>query len=148
MVRIRAGGRTSRSRGFSLLEAMAASGMMAALLVPTLATMRHAMLQSEETALRRFLAQCAVQTLEQACGQQMAAWQAGDSADKAGALQGVVVMCATKTSDALADGGVPGRLMVVEVLAWGDRQRNSAVDAGELKVRLVTKVAKLSSYAN
>lgn len=125
---------------------MAASGMMAALLVPTLAVMRHAMLQSEETALRKLLAQLAVLELEHACDQQMANWQASDTQVKAGSFNGVFARANIKTSDALADGGVPGRLMAVEVVVWGDVQANVALDAGEPKVKLVTKVAKLSSY--
>jgi type II secretory pathway pseudopilin PulG len=135
--------RSAQRRGFSLLEAMAASGMMAALLVPTLATMRYAMVQSEDATLRRFLAHYAVLKLEEACAEQIANWQSGDAVATFVATEFKV---ATKTSDALADGGVPGRLMVVETVAWFDANGNGSVDAGEAHVNMASKVSRLQSY--
>ncbi len=45
-------------------------------------------------------------------------------------------------SDRVADGGIPNRFMVIQVMTWVDQNRNAIWDAGEPRQQLATGVAR------
>ena len=49
-------------------------------------------------------------------------------------------------SDAVVDGGVVGKLMVVTVTTYSDDNGNNAMDTSEARTVMTTKLAKLASY--
>jgi hypothetical protein len=52
---------------------------------------------------------------------------------------------ADRSEDA-GDGGIEDQLMAVTVTAWEDEDADDALDAGELKITLRSKIAKLATY--
>jgi hypothetical protein len=50
-------------------------------------------------------------------------------------------------SDAPASGGLTNQLMNISVTTFSDDNGNGTMDAGEARITLTTKVAKLVSYA-
>ena len=49
-------------------------------------------------------------------------------------------------TDETASGGIPDQLMVIQATVWQDSNGNKAVDTGELKTSMTTKVAKMALY--
>lgn len=135
-------------RGFSLVEMLAATALMAGTVAPALAVMRDAMAISRESTRRQLLSLYAVQALENHTALTMQNWANG-SASMSAALDGQPnIRMQIIKSDAVVDGGLPNRLMHLRVVAFDDADADSTLDASELAVRVRTKVAKLTSYEN
>ncbi|HMO87076.1 MAG TPA: prepilin-type N-terminal cleavage/methylation domain-containing protein [Lacipirellulaceae bacterium] len=132
--------------GFSLVEMMAATALMAGTLAPALSVMRSAMAMSREAATRSLVANYAVQTLEAQSALAMQNWTNGTATGNfAGDGYPLVKFIAVR-SDAPSNGGLTNRLMHIQVTAYEDVNGNSAADAGELKFSIRTKVARLNTY--
>ncbi len=134
--------------GFSLLEMMAATALVASTLVPALSLIRDAMAQSREMNRRNLLANYAVRILEEQTALAATNWTnatvTGDfSSDGYTSLR----YTATK-SDAVVDGGLVDRLMHIRVTVYDDADGNSSVGTNELQINFRTKVAKLVTYEN
>lgn len=134
--------------GFSLLEMLAATALVAGTLAPALAVMRDAMAVSREGVRRSLVANYAVQVLESQSSVVMQNWSTGTvtgnfSADGYGTIKYSAVK-----SDVPADGGLVNRLMHIQVTAYDDANGNSTADAGEIRATIRTKVARLASYIN
>ena len=137
-----------RRGGFSLVEMIAATALVAGTLAPALTVMRDAMAASREASRRNLLAIYAVQTLEYAAGATMQSWTTGTDAGNL-AFEGYpTIRYVVTRSDAPANGGIAGQLMHVQVTVFDDENGNSTWNAGEEAVRFRTKVAKLLTYEN
>ena len=138
----------TRPRGFSLLEMLAATALVAGTLAPALAVMRDAMAMSREGLRRSLVANYAVQVLETQAALTMQNWTSGTVTGNFSVDGYATIKYTAIKSDAPASGGLTNRLMHLQVTAYDDANGNAAADAGEVKSTIRTKVAKLASYIN
>jgi prepilin-type N-terminal cleavage/methylation domain-containing protein len=137
------GGRLRNVRaGYSLLEVVMAMVVVGLILVPTASLMAQA-LRGERTRVKR------AELLQLANGKQAEFGhlarvnfqnrsEHGDFASRGhGDLQ-YTVTC----SDSTTQGGIPGRLQSIIVVAWYDENANRTLDAAEPHVSLWTTVAR------
>ena len=138
-------GRMARS-GNSLLEVLAASALIGAILVPTLEVMRDAMTMSREIDVQNLLNLYAVSELERQMGTVAANWSNatfdGDFASEGHAN----IRYTGSRSDALVDGGIPDRLMTLTVTTYDDADGGDDLDGNELQLTMTTKVGKFVTY--
>ncbi len=137
-----------RRHGFSLVEMLAATALVAGTLAPALAVMRDAMAMSREGARRSLVANYAVQALESQAALAMQAWTIGTTTGSFTADGHPTIKYTALQSDAPASGGLTNRLMHIQVTAFDDADGDSLADASELKASIRTKVARLASYVN
>ena len=147
--------RTARRRrcriapaGFSLLEMLAATALVAGTLAPALAVMRDAMAVSREAVQRQLVANYAVQVVESQSALVMQNWSNGTVTGNFSADGYSTIKYSAVKSDAPASGGLTNRLMHIQVTVYEDKDADSVADSNEVKVSLRTKVAKLTSYVN
>ena len=138
--------RSKTHRGFSLVEVIGATALLAGTLTPTLEAMRAAMAQSREMTVRRLLANYAVRVLEEQIATSMQAWPSGTNTGDFAVDGQAAIRFVAVTSDASVDGGIPGRLMHVAVTVYEDADGDDALDTGELNVQFRTKIASLLTY--
>jgi prepilin-type N-terminal cleavage/methylation domain-containing protein len=138
----------ARRRGFSLVEMIAATALMAGTLAPALAVMRDAMSASREADRRQLLANYAVTVLEYAAAASMQNWGSDTSTGSFASDGHPTIRYQLTRSDDPAGGGVAGRLMHLQATVYDDVDNDSILDANEIKVRFRTKVAKLPTYEN
>jgi len=129
--------------GFSLLELIAATALVALTIVPALSLMRDAMAQSRAMNRRNLLAIYAVQKLEEQSAFAMQYWTNATDEDNFAAYGHHL-----SRSDAVADGGIVDRLARIQVIVFDDVDGNLLPGANELQVQFRTKVAKLVTYEN
>lgn len=134
--------------GFSLLEMLAATALVAGTLAPALAVMRDAMSVSREAVQRQLVANYAVQVLESQSALVMQNWTNGTVTGNLSADGYATIKYTAVKSDAVASGGLVNRLMHIQVTAYEDKDADSVADSNEVKVSVRTKVAKLTSYVN
>ena len=134
--------------GFSLLEMVFATALMAGTLVPALAVMRDSLAVSRETATRALLTNYGVQKVENYTAVSIATWNVATTTENFAGDGYSNIVSIVDTSDDPSDGGLTNRLMVIDVTVFQDLNSNSTLDSGELSVSLRTKVAKLNSYEN
>jgi prepilin-type N-terminal cleavage/methylation domain-containing protein len=132
--------------GFSLVEMILATALLAGTLAPALTVMRNAMSISRESARRALLANYAVEALEYAQGVTMQSWTTGTTTGNFASDGYPTLLYSVTRSDAPAGGGITGRLMHVQAVLWDDVNGNSTLDSSEIAVRMRTKVAKLTTY--
>ena len=135
-------------RGFSLVEMVAATALVAGTLAPALAVMRDAMRVSREGGRRNLLANYAVQTLETYTALSMQAWTTGTAAGNELADGHPTIRFQVTCSDSPVNGGITDRLMHLQVVVFDDADNDAVFDANELNVRVRTKIAKLATYEN
>ena len=135
-------------RGFSLLEMASATALLAGTLVPALAVMRDAMAISRETTSRSLMANYAVQKLEEQIALGMGAWTNDTGVNNYSSDGHPEIAFNFVRSDDPADGGITGSLMHVEVTLFEDLDSDLILDAGELTLKMRTKIAKLATYEN
>lgn len=137
-----------RRRGFSLVEMIAATALVAGTLAPALAVMRDAMSASRDAHRRRLMANYAVTVLEYAAAASMQNW-GSDTNHGSFASDGYPTIRYQLTrSDDPAHGGAIGRLLHLQAMVYDDVDNDAIADATENKVRFRTKVAKLMTYEN
>ncbi len=136
------------SGGFSLLEMVFATALLAGTLAPALAVMRDAMALSRETTVRSLLSNYAVQKLEEHAALGIGSWTNGsDSNTFSGDGHPEIAFSVTR-SDNPVNGGITGSLMHIQVTVFEDLDNDLNPDAGELQVSMRTKIAKLGTYEN
>jgi len=135
-------------RGFSLLEMVFATGLLAGILVPALAVLRDAMAISRETTSRSLLANYAVHTLEEQVALGMGGWTNNNDADTFAAEGHPGIAFNSVRSDNPSDGGITGSLMHVGVTVFEDLDSDLTPGVGELTLTMRTKIAKLATYEN
>ena len=149
------GGNTMRTRtkkrpatGYTLLELVMATFIMAAVLVPALALMRESMQLSGKVETRGMLNTLCVSKLEEHLA--LAAVSFSD-ATVTGNFNGIGqsgLRFRVVRSTNPADGGIADRLMAITVTIWQDDDADTVLDAGEANVSLSTKLAKMVVYQN
>ena len=140
--------RAPKRRAFSLLEMIAATGLVAGTLVPTIAVLRDAMVQSREAVRRQFLANYAVLVLESQAALVMQNWTSASTNGNFSSDGHPNVKYLAVQTDQPASGGIVDRLMDIRVTVYDDADGDSTIDSDELQVVFRTKVSKLVSYAN
>ena len=137
-----------RQCGFSLLEIVTASALVASILVPALSVMRDAMAQSREVNRRNLLANYAVRILEDQLALTATNWASSTVSGNFSSDGYPNVRYTVTKSDNPADGGLTNQLMHIQTTVYDDADQDAMLDVGELKVNYRTKVAKLGSYEN
>lgn len=137
-----------RPNGFSLLEMLAATAIVAGTLAPALSVMRDAMAVSREAVQRNLVANYAIQILEGQAALAMQNWSNGTVTGNFSADGYSTVKYTATRSDAVASGGLVNRLMHIQVTAYEDKDADSVADANEVKVTIRTKIAKMMTYTN
>jgi prepilin-type N-terminal cleavage/methylation domain-containing protein len=135
-------------RGFSLLEMLAATALVAGTLSPALAVMRDAMAISREGVERGLVANYATSVLENQSALVGQTWSTGTVTGNFAADGYATIKYTATKSDAPANGGLTNRLMHIQVTAYADQDGDSVADAYEVKFTVRTKIARLTSYVN
>lgn len=136
------------TRGFSLLEMIAAAALVTGTVVPALAVIRDAMAESRDLHRRHLLANYAVRILEDQAAYVATHWtNATVTGDYSADGHSKIRYSLTRSDDPL-DGGLVNQLMNLEVTVYDDADGNLTLDTGELQETYRTKVAKMNSYEN
>lgn len=135
-----------RLRGFSLLEMVMATALVAGFLVPALGVIRDSLAASSDQNQRNLLANYAVSVLESQCAQRMMNWTSATVTGNFAIDGHADIRYQAVASDAPAQGGITGSLMHIQVTVFQDADGDSTVDASEMQVYFRTKVAQLESY--
>jgi hypothetical protein len=133
-------------RGYSMLEVMLASSICVTAIVPALAMLRDGIALGEIIDTRHLLLTYSVSKMEEQLAVIGATWPTGTVTGNFAADGQSSIRYSVTRSDAVVDGGVVGKLMVVTVTVYSDDNGNSAMDASEARTIMTTKVAKLASY--
>ena len=145
-------GRGHGAGGFSLLEVIAATTIIAAFLVPALSVVRDAMAQSRQMNRRNVMSNHASYMIELYTALGANNWTVASNTSTSSnfvAPDGYANLRIDLTmSDDPADGGLTDQLSHLQVLVYDDLNTNSIHDANEPSVSYRTKVAKLNSYEN
>lgn len=129
-----------------MLELVAASAIISIAIVPALAVMRKRVLASMDLRHYEWMHCRCVAVLEQAMATTAACWEMNTTDGVLGSVDSTPFRYMTVASDRNSVGGVPGKLAVVDALVFRDSNRNRTRDAGEIEVRMATKVAKTLTY--
>ena len=124
---------------------MAASICITAI-VPALAMLRNGMDLANTIDTRHLLLTYAVSKMEEQLAIVGATWATGTLTGNFASDGQSTIRYSVTRSDAVADGGVVGKLMVVTVTTYSDDNGNNAMDSSEARLVVTTKVAKLTSY--
>jgi hypothetical protein len=141
-----AGDNANARSGYSMLEVVLASSICLTAIVPALSMLRDGIALGDIIDTRHLLLQYGVSKMEEQLAVIGATWTTGTlTGNFASDGQSSIRFTVTK-SDAVVDGGVVGKLMVVTVTTYNDANGNSTMDASEARTTLTTKLAKLVSY--
>ena len=139
--------RRCRARyAYSMLEVVLASSICMSALVPALAVLRDGITLGDKIDTRHLLLTYSVSKLEEQLGIVGASWATGTVAGNFAADGQSSIRYTVTRSDAVVDGGIVGKLMVVTVTTYSDDNGNSAMDASEARTTMTTKIANLVSY--
>ncbi len=136
--------------GLTLLEVIAASGVIATALAPALRITRTALLTADRLDRQERCLTVANDHIESLMARTVADWDtvvSPTATTASAAVSGYPGMRARDLStDAAAAGGVAGRLASVSTLIWYDDDGDAVHDSGEPSVTLATAVARLTAY--
>jgi hypothetical protein len=136
-----------RLRAYSLLEVVLASAICASALVPALGFMRDGVALGDIIDTRHLLLTYGVSKMEEQLAVTGATWSTGTTTGNFASDGQTSLRFTVTRSDSAASGGITNQLMNVTVTTYSDDNGNSAMDTGEARITLTTKVAKLVSYA-
>lgn len=123
-----------------------AIALVAGTLAPALALVRDGLALSETTDQKALLTNYAVCKVEEHLALVAASWTSG-TANGDFAADGFSNIRFTVTqSDSVADGGIVGQLMHVQVTTYIDSDGDDALDATESRCDFRTKIGKFASY--
>jgi hypothetical protein len=125
-----------------------ATALLAGTLAPALAVMRDAMALSREITVRSLLSNYAVQKLDEHSALGIGSWTNGSDANTFSADGHPEIAFSVTRSDNPVSGGITGSLMHVQVTVFEDLDNDLSPDAGEIQIRMRTKIAKLETYEN
>jgi hypothetical protein len=147
-LRWRAASKATARLGYSMIEVVLAASICLTALVPALAMLRDGLALADIIDTRQLLLNYGVSKMEEQLAIVGATWTTGTlSGNFASDGQASIRYTVTK-SDAVVDGGVVGKLMVVTVTTYSDDNGNSSMDASEARTTVTTKIAKLTSYVS
>ena len=139
-------GRMTRRRAYSLLEVMLASTICATALVPALAILRDGMLATEKIDTRHMMLLYGVQKMEEQLAVVAATWTTAAASGDYAADGHPSIRYSVTRSDSGASGGITNRLMSITVTVYSDDDGDDALDSGEARTVLTTKISKLATY--
>jgi hypothetical protein len=142
----RAGRRTRLRRGYSMLEVVLASSICITAIVPALAMLRDGIALGEIIDTRHLLLTYGVSKMEEQLAIIGATWTTGTLTGNFAADGQPSIRFSVTRSDAVVDGGIVNKLMVVSVTTYSDDNGNNVMDTSEARTILTTKIAKLTSY--
>lgn len=136
--------RASTRLGASLLEAMAACVCATLFLLPT-----ATMLSDASRWSARMENQSELQSLTEGCIDELqfqltTNFRSGQSRNTFASKGFSQSRFDAQYSDRVSDGGIPGRFMVIHVVAWSDSNSNGAWDPSEPKFEVHTGMARRS----
>ncbi|OYP34428.1 hypothetical protein [Rhodopirellula sp. MGV] len=132
--------------GQTMLELVAATTIISVAIAPALGLMRERVIVSADLRHYEWLHCRCIAQLELAMATTSATWNIQNKQGRLGSVDSIPCHFLTVVSDQPSVGGVPGKLAVIDVLTFRDSNRNGTFDAGELHLRLATKVAKTKTY--
>jgi hypothetical protein len=135
-----------RRPGQTLLELTVALTIVAGTLVPALRLMRLASEQSRAIEQRNVMATLAVGKLEEHMSLTADDWFAGTFSGTLSQASYPNLHFRVTRSDAGVAGGIPDRLLAIQVTIWDDANSNAARDSNESYVEIASKIAKLAGY--
>lgn len=139
--------KTVRSTGgYSLVELIAASAILATTLTPALELVRDGIELSQESVQRQILAMYAVSQVEEHLALSAATWATGSYSGSLATDGHSSLRYDTFCSDSPADGGVEDRLMTILSTTYYDDNGDTVLSAGELSCTFQTKLARLATY--
>ena len=133
-------------RGYSMLEVVLASSICLTALVPALAMLRDGIALGDIIDTRHLLLTYSVSKMEDQLAVVGATWPTGTVTGNFASDGQSSIRYSVTRSDAVIDGGIVGKLMVVTVTTYSDDNGNSTMDSSEARTTMTTKVAKLVSY--
>lgn len=131
---------------YSLVEVVAAIGLMAATLVPAMELIRQSMKNSVEDDMRQLLALYAASQVEQQLGMTAMFWTVGSTTGDYAADGHPGIRYVTTCSDDPVDGGIVGQLMDVRTTVYDDANNDDVLTAGEKQCSFRTKIGKFATY--
>lgn len=129
-----------------MIEVVMAASICISAIVPALAMLRNGMALADTIDTRHLLLTYAVSKLEEQLAIVGATWSTGTLTGNFASDGQSSIRFSVTRSDAVADGGVVGKLMVITVTTYSDDNGNNAMDSSEARLVVTTKVAKLTSY--
>jgi hypothetical protein len=132
--------------GYSMLEVVLASSICLTALVPALAMLRDGIALGDIIDTRHLLLTYSVSKMEEQLAVVGATWPTGTVTGNFASDGQTSIRYTVSRSDAVIDGGIVGKLMVVTVTTYSDDNGNSTMDLSEARTTMTTKVAKLGSY--
>ena len=138
-------GRDQRS-GQTLLELVAATTIIAIALVPALKLTRSGVMNIATLERNELAVSLCVSKLEEELARTAAGWDLTPRSGNFASIGRPELLFMVRKSDAVADGGTPGSLTVVDVIVWHDEDSGGDLDPDETQVRYATKIAKVISY--
>ena len=138
----------SRRGGQTLLELIAATIVISVALVPALSLTRTVIGNTAELEFAEARLTLCISKIEEELAYTAATW---DLTNQSGSMsypgQNNLRFVVVK-SDALADGGIPDSLAIIDATVWQDADADGVLDEDERRVRLTTKIAKIVTYQN
>ncbi|HEY3395052.1 MAG TPA: hypothetical protein VGK58_20275 [Lacipirellulaceae bacterium] len=135
-------------KAYSLLEIVLASGICATALVPALALLRDGVTLADRVDARHLLLLYGVSKMEEHLAIVAAGWTEGTFTGNFATEGHANVRYIVVQSDEVASGGIVDRLMNVEVTTYRDEDGDAALDAGEMRNIMRTKIGRFTSYEN
>jgi hypothetical protein len=129
-----------------MLEVVLASSICITAIVPALAMLRDGIALGDIIDTRHLLLTYSVSKMEEQLAVIGATWPTGTIAGNFASDGQSTIRYSVTRSDAVVDGGIVGKLMVVTVTTYSDDNGNNTMDASEPRTTMTTKVAKLVSY--
>ena len=138
--------RQLRRHGYSLLETLAAGAVMAIVLVPSYEAMRRWLEWSRDAEALQTTSTLCVSKMEERMSLVAVTFTSGTQSGDFAADGFSDFRFHCESTDNLASGGIPDRLMVVTTNVWKDEDGDGVLDQGEITAELTTKVAKMTTY--
>jgi len=129
-----------------MIEVVLASSICITAIVPALSMLRNGIALGEIIDTRHLLLTCSVSKMEEQLAIIGASWSTGTITGNFASDGQPTIRYNVTRYDAVVDGGVVGKLMVVTVTTYSDDNGNNAMDTTEARTTMSTKVAKLVSY--
>lgn len=145
-IAVRRGAKRTARRGYSMVEVVLASTICLTALVPALTVLRDGVTLGDIIDTRHLLLTYGVSKMEEQQAIIGATWPTGTITGNFASDGQASIRFTVTRSDAVVDGGIVGKLMVVTVTTYSDDNGNNTMDASEARTVLTTKIAKLVSY--
>jgi Tfp pilus assembly protein PilX len=141
-MRNRLGSKAKSRRGSSLIEALASCMIASLILIPTGKLLVDASRWSERIESQNELLGLAESILDETQFQLASGFLAGQSGNSFASRGFPTSRYVCTFSDATTASGIPGRFMIIHVLAWTDSNANGAWDPSEPKIEIRTGMAR------